>query len=145
MSIIRSYYRHPTDMPIELLLDAQQVADETLCNVSSGGLCFRYTSKVEVGNVIRVRIAITAPPFEARCRVTWCQPEGGTWQVGVVFLEQDDLFRARMIEQICHIQQYRDEIRDKHGRNLSSQEAAVEWIEKFADKFQMPERSESGS
>jgi len=72
---------------------------EPLRNVSRSGLCFRHPEAVPVGSNIVVRIALTVPLFEASCRVTWCQADGNTWQVGVEFLDRDILFRLRMVEQ----------------------------------------------
>ena len=40
-----------------------------------------------------------------------------------------------MIEQICHIEHYRAEVEGKEGRELSSQEAAKEWISSYAGDF----------
>ena len=40
-----------------------------------------------------------------------------------------------MVEQICHIEQYRREVLKKEGRRLSSEEAASEWIVKYASDF----------
>jgi hypothetical protein len=66
--------------------------------------------------------------------VAWCQADVGAWQVGIEFLDQDDLFRLRMVEQICHIEQYRTTTASL-GRTLSSHEAAIEWIEQYAEAF----------
>jgi hypothetical protein len=38
-----------------------------------------------------------------------------------------------MVEQICHIEHYRRAVRESQSRTLSSQEAAIEWIECYAD------------
>jgi len=40
-----------------------------------------------------------------------------------------------MIEQICHIDHYRKEVLEREGRQLSSAEAAMEWVTKFAQDF----------
>jgi hypothetical protein len=40
-----------------------------------------------------------------------------------------------MIEQICHIEHYRQEVLRVEGRKLSSKEAASEWISKYARDF----------
>ena len=45
------------------------------------------------------------------------------------------MFRARMVEQVCHIEQYRHEILKNEGRKLSSEAAALEWIQKYAPLF----------
>ncbi|HWR88116.1 MAG TPA: PilZ domain-containing protein [Acidiferrobacterales bacterium] len=132
---MRSFIRHPTDIPIEICLADQARQQEPLRNVSCSGLSFRHPEAAPVGSNIVVRIALTVPPFEASCRVTWCQADGNAWQVGVEFLDQDDLFRVRMVEQICHIELYRRTVRESEGRALSSHEAALEWIERYADAF----------
>jgi hypothetical protein len=136
---MRSFIRHPTDIPIEIRLEDQSCQHESLRNVSHGGLSFLYPHAAPVDSIVIVRIAFTAPPFEAACRVTWCQADGSAWQVGVEFLDQDILFRLRMVEQICHIEHYRRSLRESQGRVLSSHEAAIEWIERFADAFPFSE------
>lgn len=132
---MRSFIRHPSDIPIEISLADQSRQHQSLRNVSRGGLCFKYPEAVLVGSNIIVRIVLTKPLFEACCKVAWCQADGNAWQVGIAFLDQDDLFRVRMAEQICYIELYRRTVRESEGRALSSHEAAIEWIERYADAF----------
>lgn len=132
---MRSFIRHPTDMPIEVLAGDQPRSEQVLRNVGNGGLSFRYPRPVPVGVTMRVRIAVTSPVFEADCRVAWCLPEGDSFQVGVEFLDKEDLYRVRMVEQVCQIEGYRRDLQEKQGRALSSQEAALEWISRFAKNF----------
>lgn len=132
---MRSFFRHPTDIPLEVQHDQHPADRRILRNVSHGGLCFRYARRLAPGETVTVRIPSVSPPFEAASRVVWCQTEGDSFQVGVEFLDQQDLFRARMIEQVCQIENYRRDMHAKHGRALSSQEAAVEWISRFARSF----------
>ena len=135
---MRSFIRHDTDLPIEVKVEAGAPISEPLRNVSHGGLSFRHSRALPVGAQVRVAIAVTGSGFEAASRVVWCQPEGEAWQVGVIFLDQNDMFRARMVEQVCQIEQYRQDERKKKGRQLSGQEAALEWIGKFAGSFPRP-------
>jgi hypothetical protein len=44
-------------------------------------------------------------------------------------------FALRMVEQLCHIEQYRLEILQRDGRWLTSEAAAAEWINRFAGQF----------
>ncbi|HEU0054826.1 MAG TPA: PilZ domain-containing protein, partial [Longimicrobium sp.] len=104
-------------------------------NVSKGGLSFATDHEVRPGDVIRVRIDEVDPPFEANARVAWAKPEGGCWCVGVQFLDASDAFRARMVEQVCSIERYRQEVEEAEGRRLTSQEAAAEWIARYAGRF----------
>ena len=135
---MRSFIRHDTDLPIEVKVEAGSPSNHPMRNVSHGGLSFRHHASLPVGAQVRVAIAVTGPGFEAACQVVWCQPEGETWEVGVIFLDQADLFRARMVEQVCQIEQYRQDEHRKNGRQLSGQEAALEWIGKFAGSFPRP-------
>ena len=132
MKISRSYLRHPSDIPIDIL-PAQVDAGDTrpLHNVSHGGLSFSATT----GEVVRLRISLVSPAFEALGKVVWCHGSEGHYIVGVEFLDEMDLFRARMVEQICHIEHYKKTLREEEGRHLTSQEAALEWIKKFAGDF----------
>jgi len=42
---------------------------------------------------------------------------------------------VRMIEQICYIEHYRKEVLLNEGRRITSEQAALEWIEKYAQDF----------
>jgi hypothetical protein len=41
----------------------------------------------------------------------------------------------RMCEQVCHIENYRNEVKAAEGRELTPEQAAVEWVSKFAARF----------
>ena len=132
---MRSFIRHPTDIPLEVQHDRHPADRRVLRDVSHGGLCFRYANRLAPGDTVKVRIPAVSPPFEATSRVVWCQADGPAWQVGVEFLDTDDLFRVRMVEQVCHIEHYRRAQHQHSGRRLTGQEAALEWIRKFAAGF----------
>ena len=46
-----------------------------------------------------------------------------------------DSFLERMEAQCCQIRRYQREVIRKEGRELSPDEAALEWIERYADTF----------
>lgn len=134
---MRTFIRHPSDIPIEVHPeDAVEQTEQHLNNVSAGGLSFKSQMPFEDGRVLRIRIMIVKPAFEAKGKVVWCRKEDETFEVGVEFTETRDVFKVRMIEQVCHIEHYKREIREKEGRELSGREAALEWISKFANTFQ---------
>ncbi len=134
---MRQFIRHPLDVPIEIRTAQLGTAAFQTQDISLGGLAVHSEVPVEPGSLIEVRIAYVEPAFEARARVAWCRPcrEGGGHEVGVSFLEAEDVFRARMVAQVCYIEDYRRSIARAEGRELSSEEAAGEWIAKFAHKF----------
>ena len=134
---MRGYIRHPSDIPIEYQEDKQDsgVSQERLHDISRSGLSFSSARELSPGTVIIIRISCVQPSFVVRAQVAWCHREGGDFAVGVVFKEASDFFRVRMIEQICHIEQYKAEVLAKEGRELDGEQAAREWIHKFADGF----------
>ena len=75
------------------------------------------------------------PMFTTLGRVVWCKANDKGYQLGVAFLDQDDAFRTRMVEQICHIENYRNNASAVEGRQLSVEEAAAEWIDRYAAHF----------
>jgi hypothetical protein len=133
---MRSYIRHPSNVPIDFQLE-ELVAEgsDYLKNVSQGGLAFHSTVTLEPGTTIRIKIPLVSPVFQAIGKVTWCHPLQDKFEVGIQFLDDDDTFRARMVEQISHIEQYKQEALEKNGRHLTGEQAAVEWIEKYATDF----------
>ena len=135
---MRQFIRHPLDVPVEIRTDrcGAATAFQTQ-DISLGGLAVHSDEPVETGSPIEVRIAYVDPVFEARARVAWCRPrrDGRGWEVGVSFLDAEDVFRARMVAQVCFIEDYRRSIARAEGRELSAEEAAGEWIAKYAHKF----------
>jgi hypothetical protein len=135
---MRQFIRHPIDVPIEIRTHHHRHGAELHTHdISLGGLAVQSDVAVEPGALIEVCIAYVQPAFEAPARVAWCHPraEGGGHEVGLSFLHVQDAFLARMVEQICYIEDYRRSIAREEGRQLSAEEAASEWIAKFAARF----------
>lgn len=136
-SKMRSYIRHPSDIPIHVQVESAQQRSERqrLTNVSHGGLAFESEQQIETGIVIQMQIDVVEPGFTAEGVVTHCQREADHYIIGVQFISHDDLFVARMVEQICHIEHYKREVAEREGREISGQQAAKEWIAKYASSF----------
>ena len=133
----RRFIRHTADVPIEVrsVPGSAPVVQRGL-NVSEGGLAFLSDTCPSVEDTLEVRIPGVDPPFEAHARVAWCRTQAdGRYLVGVQFLDAADTFRARMVEQVCTIEKYRSDVSEQEGRELTSHEAAAEWIEKYAGRF----------
>ena len=134
---MRTYIRHPSDIPIEIHSENKdETKEESLNNVSVGGLAFQSEVPFDENSVVSVRIPLVQPIFEAKGKVSWCRKEDDHYDVGIEFIETKDGFRVRMVEQICHIEHYKREVKEKEGRSLSGREAALEWISKYAGSFQ---------
>lgn len=133
---MRKYIRHPSDIPIEFdLTDGAHEQRETLNNVSVGGLSFQSHASLPMGALVNIRVPFVTPVFEARAKVVWCRRSGSVFDIGVVLVDHEDVFRTRMVEQICHIEHYKREVFKTEGRRMSGEEAALEWINKYAHLF----------
>lgn len=132
---MRTYIRHPANIPVQIELTSCKTNRHQISNVSYGGLAFESDCFLEPGAQIRMRIDTVEPQFEADGIVSYCRHKGRHYLVGVEFIKRDDLYIARMVEQICHIEHYKQQVAEHEGRLLSAQEAAREWISKYASRF----------
>lgn len=132
----RAFIRHTAGVPLTVRrVDGGPARARQSVNVSEGGLSFLSEDEIPIGSTIEVHIPEVVPPFQAQARVVWATPEDECWCIGVQFLDAADTFRVRMVEQVCAIDRYRREVETDEGRILTPQEAANEWIGKYAGRF----------
>lgn len=131
---LRRFIRHPSSIPIQVKL-GEQHQQRSLKDVSKGGLCFCSAEPISVGSLVEVNILACKPGFTAKGIVSWCKPEGNQYLIGVNFQSKVITYALRMVEQICYIEDYRKRITANTGRQLTSDEAALEWIQKYAADF----------
>lgn len=137
---IRKYIRHPSDVPIQVELEwvgdeVDATSDETLTNVSLGGLAFVSSQALELLQKVKICIPILKNDNYLIGTVIWCEKTKNGYEIGLEFEGKREAFRLRMIEQICHIEHYRKEVKRVEGRELSTEEAAREWISRYAGDF----------
>jgi len=146
---MRKFIRHPTCVPIDIAVGSpvalEAVGSEprslgppepaNMINISAGGLAFALHHPVAVGAPLTISMPQIWPDYSARGTVVWCRGTGEGYEAGVQFGEANEAFKARMVAQFCQIEDYRREMREQHGRLLSSEEAAQEWIVQYAEEF----------
>ncbi len=131
----RQFIRHPIDAPIQISPQSERALNHiSIADIGEGGIAFYSNVLFQNGSVLSVKIPHVRPPFEALCVVCWQRERGNEFEVGIRFLDEDSQFRVRMVEQVCHIEDYRRKAVEE-GRPLSSEEAATEWIGLFAANF----------
>lgn len=135
----RRYMRHPSSMPVEFRrVGAERRLRNELQDISCAGLSFRAQEPLAEGEMVEVRLAVLEHEVSAHGRVAWCHEiEPGVWRVGLLLSDGQTGHAVRMIEQLCHIELYREQQRQK-GRHLSTEEAAQEWIARYAAGFPSP-------
>lgn len=137
---MRTYIRHPTSIPIHITTGGYGVENLALQNLSEGGLCFVTDQAIKIGDFIDFLIPIVKPDYVGTGVVVWRRKQAPkSFEVGLRFTNDDEFFRTRMVEQVCQIEKYRQDIAEKDGRVLNSEEAALEWITKYAKDFAQDE------
>ncbi len=137
---VRKFIRHPAGVPIEIRIAAAAARPRApdlrrVLDVSLGGIAFDFFHVLETGSLVALRIPSVRPVFESVARVVWCRPGANGYKVGAEFVDAHDEFRVRMVAQVCHIEEYRRRMREQEHRELSADDAAREWIEKYASDF----------
>lgn len=133
----RRFIRHPTDIPVQWSIGGiVPPGGEHLRNISESGLAFVSQHDIPVGASIEISIPVVRPEVSMHGEVVWCRPtDDGCFEVGVRFTDEGQHFKMRMVEQVCYIEHYKREVLDTEGRTLTSEQAAVEWIKRFAKDF----------
>ena len=134
--VMQSTNSDPEGIGTRLRFDSVVVGDgDYLREIGPAGLVFASRLVLNPGAAIELHIPIALPALETHGRVVWCRPEGDHFIVGVEFSHRIDRFQARMIWQVCRIEHYRKTVQEREGRELTRQEAAVEWIKLHARDF----------
>ncbi len=134
----RRFIRHPSGVPLRCTVHPGEAPSrERLRNIGYAGLCFESERPMQPGQSVRLSIPLPEREFEVDARVTWCRglQSGSGYEIGVSFQDADTGFTVRMVEQLCHIEAYREQVQREEGRELSSEEAAGEWISRYAGAF----------
>lgn len=135
---IRRHIRHVTGIPIEVSLEYHhnlQAAEDTISNVSLGGLCFVADDRLDIDEAIQVRFPLLDKETLIDGKVVWCNKTTKGYEVGLEFDDPAEVERLKMIEQIRQIENFRSDMEQQDGRKLSSEQAAREWINKYAGEF----------
>jgi len=133
---IRKYIRHPVEIPLDYVITGESFEKrEYSQNISIGGICFRTEEKLTSGLILLIKIPTIDPKFEGVGRVVWCLDKENYFEAGVEFVDEEDAYRARLIEQICYIKKYQKDMLEQEDRDLSDEQAAEEWTRIFAKNF----------
>ena len=131
----RAFIRHPADIPLEVSPHTVARTTGAVRNLSPGGLAFSSTRPYPIGSDIRLCIRCSPHPLDVLGQVMWCESSSEGYEVGIAFYSPNDAYHVRMVEQICQIEQYRQDAWRQEGRCLSQEQAAREWIDLYANQF----------
>ncbi len=127
-------------MPIRVTLDrVQDDIDQHPCdelhNVSLGGLAFQSPEPLPTAQIVEVSFPLLDDTHSFHGKVVWSRKLNNGYEIGLQFDDSEQMYRLRMIEQICHIEHYREQVRQQEQRSITIEQAAKEWISRYADGF----------
>jgi len=134
----RRFTRFPPNIPIEIEIELGKnvlIDKDFLNDISLEGLSFKFTFSIDQGKTININIPLDKSKFRIKAEVKWCEATDGLFNIGVKFLDSTDSFKAKIYKQLRQIEAYKFEVFERDGRELTFNEAAKEWIDKYAKKF----------
>lgn len=129
---MRGYIRHPDAIPLEVSLASNTIVAE---NDERPGLCCSVKQAFAPGTVVRIHIPLPPEPFTAYGKVRCCSWQQGRWLAKITLPSAQACYRLRMAEQLCQIEVYRQDVVVQQGRALGLEQAAAEWIARYAAEF----------
>ncbi len=135
----RRFIRHPSHLPLIChLVGHDRDIVHHMRDISLGGLSFTSHEHYNPGDRVVIKCPVLEVDQSIEGEVIWCEndvPEhDGEFACGLRFESRNMQFRARLVEQMCHIEAYRRD-QESRGRTLTSEEAAREWIPVSAHRF----------
>lgn len=136
----RCFIRHPVTITVRCRKEGhmEAIAHE-MRDISFGGMFFISADPYVPGDIVVMDFPILTIRSRISGEIIWSSPLGMNpgiqFSNGLKFLNRQVLFMARMIEQLCCIQKYRESQARHCHRTLSGDAAAREWIRLCAARF----------
>jgi hypothetical protein len=128
---------HPFDQPLTTRCISSSPRNNQNNSLSVNGIRIHNAENLPSGALIEVCTKVQEKELCFR-GILLANSEDGSSDALVVFDDHNEAFKARMTEQLCHITSYQNQ-QHQVGRELTDQEAAQEWIEKYSPMFPMIE------
>lgn len=123
-------------MPVELVpRKGRHTPSQRLHDISLGGVACNSSRAYRRGTRLLLSIPLLGEQACYAGTVAWCHRQEVDFLVGIAFTDEESLFRARMVEQICLIEQYRLQREREIGEPLDAETVAQEWIARHAADF----------
>lgn len=135
----RKYLRHSMAAPLSCAVRAANAEEVVgLLDISDGGACFSSTKSYAKGQAIELRFPVFKDCSVIPGAIAWTRPDKdvpGSHRYGIKFADETDKAMLRLVEMICHIMTYRAMQEHLTGKTMSADDAARDWLSKYADTF----------
>ncbi|MFH1753710.1 MAG: PilZ domain-containing protein [Candidatus Omnitrophota bacterium] len=135
----RRFVRHPICYPLEFEYAPRKIIERSrTVDVSEGGLLFLSKRNLQSGKTIILKMPLQNRLFRVKAKVVHVQQDRENpklYNIGVSFYRHSDAFEVKLVEQIYLMDEYRALRAIQLGREVSFKEASLEWVRKYAKKF----------
>ena len=100
----RKYIRYPAEISMEYRIPSESmVKTDYTKNISFEGLCFQAQSCIEPATFFTLKFPTISSKIILLGKTVWCAEKSDSVEVGVEFLDENDAYRVKIIEEICYI------------------------------------------
>jgi len=129
---LKKLIRHPRQVPVSI----QSIETDAVNNVVYlGELAVYSESTFPIGTKVMLHIEMPNTDAKLSGKIIWSHKSKYGHLLGISFQSESEAYRMRMIEQLCNIEAYRENLRTKEDRHLNREEAAAEWIARYSKDF----------
>jgi hypothetical protein len=130
-----AFIQHPEAIPARLCVtSSHDTLGMDLVAHGQGGVCVPSVLRYQPGTPLQVRVFVGGRELRYEGLVLWRRTCRQGFELGLGFATDDAAFSARMIEQLCHIEAYRQHA-IAAGEALDFDRAAEQWIARYSDGF----------
>jgi len=106
----RQYIRHPAEISVDYSIwGKKEKITETTKDISFGGIRFQGHSYIEPGTILNLTFPSIHPDYEVAGKVVWCSQKKDHVEMGLEFLDENEAYRANLIEEIGHLKSIQQE------------------------------------
>lgn len=129
----RRNVRHASSMPVQFRRDSEPDALESaLRDIGQGGVGVFTETPLKPGDTCQLTFPMLGYPETVLGKIVWCKPESAGYTAGVQFIEDHPYSHARLVVDVCHVEYYRRDQRQRLGRELDHPAAIQEWRNRHA-------------
>ncbi len=130
------FIRHPDNFPIDIKRNWRDVLRPRRAEPRQIGLglCFESSRYMKPGTVIELSIPLRGETQTFHAHVALVMQNDRGYEIGCFMESEEEAYRARIVEQICHIEAYLQSRRQKRGLS-SENRGAQQWIDQNAAAF----------
>jgi len=130
-----AFIQHPPAVRVRLCVTADQdIPGMDLLAHGRGGVCVPSPLGYQPGTPLQVRVSLDGTEMRYHGLVLWRRAGPGAFELGLGFATDEGAYRARLIEQLCHIEAYRQRAAAR-GEELDFEVAAARWIARYSGGF----------